>query len=170
MDAKLHVYLPATCYLRVVAPSPALRKFIYTKRFFSFLSVSFLFCVSRRFATCRSAWRRCSAGTSWPTILTGPWRSASCATRSSPATTTSKCTWRTCTGKRRARGPRALPDLALRSISWPVGDTCCASVACVRAQRRVHALFYHHIFTVLSHYPSCLWLEFVLKQKWRYER
>lgn len=63
-------------------------------------------CLSGRFATCRSAWRRCSADTSSPTIPTGPWPSASCATRSSPATTTSKSTWRTCTGKRRARGSR----------------------------------------------------------------
>lgn len=63
-------------------------------------------CLSRRSATCRSAWRRCSADISWHTTLTDPWRSASCAIRSSPATTTSKSTWRTCTGRRRARGSR----------------------------------------------------------------
>lgn len=60
-----------------------------------------MFC---RCVTCHSAWRRCSADISWRTTLTGPWQSASCAIRSSPGTTTSKCTWRMSTEKQRARG------------------------------------------------------------------
>lgn len=47
-DAKLHVYLPATCYLQMDAPTPAPPKFIHAKRFFSFLSVFFSFlCLSQ---------------------------------------------------------------------------------------------------------------------------
>lgn len=56
-----------------------------------------------RFATCHLAWRRCSADISWHTTQTGPWQSASCATRSSPGMTTSKYIWRMSTGRRRAR-------------------------------------------------------------------
>lgn len=60
-------------------------------------------CLFSRCATCHSAWRRCSAGISSHTTLTGPWQNASCAIRSSPGTTTSKYIWRMSTGKQRAR-------------------------------------------------------------------
>lgn len=129
---------------------------------------AFLFCVSRRFVTCRSAWRRCSAGTSWHTIRTGPWRSASCAIRSSPATTTSKCTWRTCTGKRRARGGRALSlvvaEMALGSIYWPVDHSYCTYVARAKMCECTFLPSHYRPVTSISVQSLCLHLGFVLKQ------
>lgn len=70
-----------------------------------FLIFNLFFCsgIGCRFVTYRSVWRRCWSGINLPTIPTGLWRSAHSATRSSPATTTSKCTWRTSTERRRGR-------------------------------------------------------------------
>lgn len=83
--------------------------------------------VFHRCATCHSAWRRCWADISWHTTPTGPWPSASCAIRSSPGTTTSKCTWRMCTGKRKARADYGNTDWQyLRdksSVSLHAADT-----------------------------------------------
>lgn len=80
--------------------------FMLTSNGIKILKIVFLMgcslCVSRC-VTCPLVWRRCWSDTNWPIIPTDPWLNALCATRSSPATTTSKSIWRTSTERRRDR-------------------------------------------------------------------
>lgn len=80
----------------------------FLKTVFEFLTNSTLcklsqFFLCYRCVTCPSAWKRCWVDTNSPTIPTDRWQSANCATRSSPGTIISRCTWRTSTARPRAK-------------------------------------------------------------------